>query len=537
MANSEQLAILKRGVEVWNEWREKNPSIDIDLERADLRGVRLRGANLRGAILVRALLLEVDLHGAMLADADLAGANLWRASLVRAHLLRAYIPRTYLVEANLQESDLSNVSFESANLMRADLGRANLMEADLTRTNLSGANFLRANLRKAILMETNGEKANFTEADLEATNLWRANLWGAKLIEANLKRADLSRTVLERADLSRADLRGVIFTETDLEASNLTEANLTGVNLRDAYLWGAQLLDARLQETSLPDLTRRRERRDSLALQLLKEIRYYPDEVSFTAIYPKEGKIDTWHTLLVYAHLISAIEDIHRDADRFRDQIQSRKETKSNSSTSIVRGTDITIVPSCNGLEFNPERIVLKWMERFHRADFRFRADKSLAHDAARGQIDIYVRPIVVGKLKFAILLNERDVKTAENNEEHCRIYHQEDIFVSYSHKDSHVVLACKKAYEALGFNVLLDIDTLRSGQAWNEELMHMIERATIFQLFWSKNSRQSKYCCQEWGHALKLNKDGFIRPVYWEIPMPDPPEELRKLHFAYTEF
>ena len=115
-------------------------------------------------------------------------------------------------------------------------------------------------------------------------------------------------------------------------------------------------------------------------------------------------------------------------------------------------------------------------------------------------------------------------------------MYHQEDIFISYSHKDSEVVLACKKAYEALGFNVLIDIDTLRSGQIWNEELMHMIDRATIFQLFWSQNSCQSKYCRQEWEYALKQNIKDFIRPVYWKIPMPDPPEELGKYHFKYKE-
>ena len=115
-------------------------------------------------------------------------------------------------------------------------------------------------------------------------------------------------------------------------------------------------------------------------------------------------------------------------------------------------------------------------------------------------------------------------------------MYRQEDIFVSYSHKDTAIALACKKAYAALGFNILIDADTLRSGQVWNEELMNMIDRASIFQLFWSQNSAQSKYCRQEWEHALKSNRDGFIRPVYWETPLPKPPEELSKYHFEFME-
>jgi hypothetical protein len=54
MANEEHLAILKRGVEVWNEWRMENPEIRPDLSGADLRGADLRRANLILAVLTGA---------------------------------------------------------------------------------------------------------------------------------------------------------------------------------------------------------------------------------------------------------------------------------------------------------------------------------------------------------------------------------------------------------------------------------------------------------------------------------------------------
>jgi hypothetical protein len=90
--------------------------------------------------------------------------------------------------------------------------------------------------------------------------------------------------------------------------------------------------------------------------------------------------------------------------------------------------------------------------------------------------------------------------------------------------------------YKALGFNVLIDIDNLRSGQLWNEELMRLIDRADIFQLFWSKNSANSTFVKQEWEYALKNYKgEGFIRPVYLEKPLePAPPPKLKKFNFAY---
>ena len=80
------------------------------------------------------------------------------------------------------------------------------------------------------------------------------------------------------------------------------------------------------------------------------------------------------------------------------------------------------------------------------------------------------------------------------------------------------------------------DVVKLKSGQDWNAELLNMIDRADIFQLFWSSNAMQSKYVQQEWEYALKrgTGRVSFIRPVYWEDPMPSPPAELGHIHFAF---
>jgi hypothetical protein len=79
---------------------------------------------------------------------------------------------------------------------------------------------------------------------------------------------------------------------------------------------------------------------------------------------------------------------------------------------------------------------------------------------------------------------------------------------------------------------------TLRSGERWQTRLPELIEQADVFQLFWSNNSMRSPYCREEWEHALALGRPLFVRPVYWEDPMPQdptlglPPVALRELHF-----
>ena len=264
------------------------------------------------------------------------------------------------------------------------------------------------------------------------------------------------------------------------------------------------------------------------------------EEVNFSAFYPKEVAVEKWHTLLVYTYVPSAIATVREDARKFEDEIGKIRESKPASTTQLKRGAEVTIVPSCEGVTFNPERVAFQWLEDQHRAQFRMHADSSLADMAENVKITIYVGPLIVGTLRMGILFNETEVSQSSVRSEEVsgRMYNQDDIFISYSHQDTDIVKSCKKAYEALGHNVLIDFETLRSGQKWNAELMRMIDRANIFQLFWSENSSKSEYCRQEWEYALKLNRgEGFIRPVFWSEPIPTPPTELGDIHFDFAPF
>jgi hypothetical protein len=108
-----------------------------------------------------------------------------------------------------------------------------------------------------------------------------------------------------------------------------------------------------------------------------------------------------------------------------------------------------------------------------------------------------------------------------------------ESVFVSYSTKDSAIVEWLEATYTALGMTYLRDVKTLRSGETWDRQLLKLIERADLFQLCWSANAKESPYVSDEWHFALGLRKTNFVRPCYWEDPMPEPPPELKQLHFA----
>ena len=76
MANEEHLAILQRGVDVWNAWREKNPDIIPNLRGVDLSGADLQGANLSKANLAFANLKGANITGANIEDANLLAVDI-----------------------------------------------------------------------------------------------------------------------------------------------------------------------------------------------------------------------------------------------------------------------------------------------------------------------------------------------------------------------------------------------------------------------------------------------------------------------------
>ena len=231
MANEEHLERLRQGVDVWNDWRTKEPSVD-----PDLSGASLSAADLSGADLGEADLHSADLRKAILCGADLSGASLFKANLSQADLGKA----------DLSEADLNGADLRLANLRGAKLGKANLSYADLGGADLSEADFSRAYLEHANLSTANLGRANLTTA-----NLCWANLYGANLTGGNLSQADLGEANLSDANLSGADLSGAALVKTNLSEANLTRANLRSANLNEASFRAADLRGANLRAANL----------------------------------------------------------------------------------------------------------------------------------------------------------------------------------------------------------------------------------------------------------------------------------------------
>jgi hypothetical protein len=77
----------------------------------------------------------------------------------------------------------------------------------------------------------------------------------------------------------------------------------------------------------------------------------------------------------------------------------------------------------------------------------------------------------------------------------------------------------------------VLDFDP---GDRWAQKLFRHIDESDVMFLFWSSAARDSKWVRKEWQYGLKKKGDDYIRPVIIEgPPPPEPPRELKHLHFA----
>jgi HEAT repeat protein len=265
--------------------------------------------------------------------------------------------------------------------------------------------------------------------------------------------------------------------------------------------------------------------------------------IHFTPCYPKEVDPNAWHSAYVYIFGINAADLVAADARALLGERIDQYRTEGEAVRAKLRDKmSITVTPRMDGFEFNPERSVVDFCELWHRVDFRLRATEKYLRKTSNGTVTITLNGVVVADIPISIYVqaksgSELGVKSPIRESWPEPYVPYQSIFCSYSHQDAAIAKRVERVCRSLGMTYLRDSVTLKSGENWSVELLAMIERADVFQLFWSQNAAASSFVEKEWRHAQKLGRAAkrFIRPVYWTEPMPPPPPELAHLHFAFA--
>jgi len=205
MANQDHLAILSRGVEAWNAWRDSTPEV----REPDLSLPTPQHDLCASALLSNP---EVDLRGSF-------GLTWTGINLVRANMCHAALYHTDFRQADLAASLALGTVFRGS---------------DFSSANLCGANFTNADLRDT----------KFLGADLSGSILSGVNLTNSDLTGAKLRHTDLRGAILVGTNLSKADLTG----------SRVYGVAAWGLNVTDAIQNGLLISDGHGPEISVDDI-------------------------------------------------------------------------------------------------------------------------------------------------------------------------------------------------------------------------------------------------------------------------------------------
>lgn len=250
--NKEQIiSELQLGANSWNLWRKQNAVVAINLDGADLQGLRLDDCDLAKVSLRNATISHCSLKNADLIQASFAGARLAYNDFAGAKLIATNFSDASLVGCNLMHANMltaitRNTRFEGIDFRGHDISGLMLKGISLAASNLSGQALARMDLSG-----TNMESANLADADLSQAMLVGANLSRAKFTGAKLAGAQLRNAYLQGVDLRGMDLSGADFSGADLSGCDLRGADLSRAKFNEANITGCKLWHVTSQEWSL----------------------------------------------------------------------------------------------------------------------------------------------------------------------------------------------------------------------------------------------------------------------------------------------
>ena len=276
------------------------------------------------------------------------------------------------------------------------------------------------------------------------------------------------------------------------------------------------------------------------------------EDVQFSVFRPREICPDRYFSLLAFVHLESKRADAAPDepepaelAQRQAEallggQLDRYKKQTSDGSQAIARASQLTFSLTLPGVEVTPRSQHVVWVEDVHHVSFQLRATASLVGQTAAGELTVFAGPLIIGCVPIALpvvgALSEQASKRLAPRQT-ASMYRK--IFASYAHADASIVQHVLGVVRTLGDRYLMDATDLRSGERWTDALAELIREANVFQLFWSERAMYSSFVRAEYEFALSLGRSNFVRPTYWDDPMPEskqdglPPPSLAALHFA----
>jgi len=104
-------------------------------------------------------------------------------------------------------------------------------------------------------------------------------------------------------------------------------------------------------------------------------------------------------------------------------------------------------------------------------------------------------------------------------------------VFISYSHADAPLVKPLVKLLRLNESLVFQDVDDIRPGKRWRDEIASALARARLVVVFWCSHSSESEEVASEWKAAIEQEKD--LLPLLLDgTPLPPELGEFQWIDF-----
>lgn len=258
--------------------------------------------------------------------------------------------------------------------------------------------------------------------------------------------------------------------------------------------------------------------------------------LQFLASYPRTLVPGEWQPVSVYVYKGFIIDRVMKDA-----QVNNAAYDDSHAvphsgagDRQIPSGLRIVARPHMAGFQFNPGQVSIEFHEDWHRLDFRVRALDASPNLSHVGFVTVNVEGIVVADVPLIIsVASSADGRRTVGSP--VRPYQYP--FACYSPQDHAVVMRLQRVQKVMRLPFLRELIELHEQEQWDDRLLRMIDRADVFQLFWSRHAAASEIVAREWRHAVGLTyKERFVRPVYLSPDAPELPDELSGQHSSFYQ-
>ena len=250
------------------------------------------------------------------------------------------------------------------------------------------------------------------------------------------------------------------------------------------------------------------------------------DKVFFSAVAPKsivKGEYAMIDIFMYAEDFRSVVEEAIANAENEVKETKSgmMRAGKESNIKVVLTSPDLTIEDNTEEQVWHGEHL-----------DFSFVVE--LPEDFQKKQIlfvaAVYINDIIATRLKFI-------AKCMASAEQKMQVTREDVLsaFVSYASQDRNrvamIIQGMKKARPDM--DIFFDVESLRSGDDWENALWHEIDKRDVLFLCWSKSARDSQWVDAEWRYALKQKGPECIEPVPIDPPgVCPPPKELSKKHF-----